>query len=721
MMYLFEGLLRAYGQLFFSKSRLTAYLVLLATFVDPDLGLWGALGGLLANLLAHVFGFDRHALKDGLYALNAAMVSFAVAARFEPNLPYLVLWASLVLLTVLLTVALTNLLARVGVPALSLPALVALWFFYAAAGQFGALLPDLSGIFRPNELFEMGGLPLVRGYEFLNGLLLPEVLDIYLRSLSTIVFQDNLLTGLLMMLALLIASRIAFTLSWVGFWSGFAYCHFLQADISQLVYGYIGFNFILTGIALGGFFFVPSWRTYLLVAGLSPFISLLIAAFSSILAPLHLPVFSLPFLFTVIFFLYVFYFVQKNWGIQKVVNQQYSPEGNLYAFQNYMARFGKVAGIRLVLPFFGEWRVGQGQKGELTHLEDWQYAWDFDIVDADGLTYRAPGTDLEHYRCYNLPVRAPADGYVVHIADHVPDNPIGDANVKDNWGNAIVVKHAENLYSKLAHLKEGSFKVAVGDFVRRGDVLAHLGNSGRSPEPHLHFQLQATPYIGSKTLQYPLAHYLYRTDKGWVFRHWDYPSQNESVQNVRPFPMLAEAFRFVPGQQFSLRAEDGRMAHWEAGADAWNNTYLWCRDSQSTLFFHHDGTLFYGTRFEGDKKSWLYAFYLATHRLLLGYYPDLPMSDVLPLHEIKRGIARWPQDFLAPFYMFTRIEYRSGILPNTDALRAASAELNAQVVYRRGPFSKTEWTFGMKIEEKMLVSFSFRNRTVSQTIAVSVS
>jgi hypothetical protein len=94
---------------------------------------------------------------------------------------------------------------------------------------------------------------------------------------------------------------------------------------------------------------------------------------------------------------------------------------------------------------------------------------------------------------------------------------------------------------------------------------------------------------------------------------------------------------------------------------------------------------------------------------------------VLPLHEIKRGIARWPQDFLAPFYMFTRIEYRSGILPNTDALRAASAELNAQVVYRRGPFSKTEWTFGMKIEEKMLVSFSFRNRTVSQTIAVSVS
>jgi urea transporter/murein DD-endopeptidase MepM/ murein hydrolase activator NlpD len=720
-MIVYEGLLHAYGQLFFSKSRLTAYLVMAATFVDPDLGIWGVLGGLSANLLASAFGFDRQTLKDGLFALNAAMVSFALAARFEPNLPYLVLWATLVFLTVLLTVALTNLMGRVGVPALSFPALLALWALYASAGQFGALQPDLSGIFRPNELFEMGGMPLVRGYEMLSGLRLPEVLDIYLRSLSTIVFQDNLLTGLLMMAALLVASRIAFTLSWIGFLSGFAFYHFLQADIAQLVYGYIGFNFILTAIALGGFFFVPSWRTYVLVAGLSPFLSLLIAAFSSILSPLHLPVFSLPFLVSVVFFLYVFYFVQKNWGIQQVVNQQHSPEGNLYAFHNYLARFGKIAGIQLVLPFFGEWRVGQGQKGEITHLEDWQYAWDFDQVGADGLTYRAPGTELEHYRCYNLPVTAPADGYVTYIADHVPDNPIGDANVNDNWGNAIVIKHAENLYSKLAHLREGSFQVAVGDYVRRGDILAHLGNSGRSPEPHLHFQVQATPYIGSKTLQYPLAYYLSKEDGKTVFRSWSYPEENETVQNVKPWALLAEAFRFVPGQSFSLRAENGEMAHWEAGADAWNHTYLWCRGTQSTLYYRHDGTLFYSTKFVGDKKSWLYAFYLATHRLLLGHYPDLVMRDVLPLHEITRGITRWPQDFLAPFYLFTQVEYRSGTVQQADAMRATGAELYAELVYRRGPFSHVDWRFGLTIEDRCLAVFSFTQKQVEQKLSISIS
>ena len=42
--------------------------------------------------------------------------------------------------------------------------------------------------------------------------------------------------------------------------------------------------------------------------------------------------------------------------------------------------------------------------------------------------------------------------------------------------------------------------VAVGQTVRGGEVLGLCGNSGRSPEPHLHFQLQSRAELGSPTV-----------------------------------------------------------------------------------------------------------------------------------------------------------------------------------------------------------------------------
>jgi murein DD-endopeptidase MepM/ murein hydrolase activator NlpD len=50
-------------------------------------------------------------------------------------------------------------------------------------------------------------------------------------------------------------------------------------------------------------------------------------------------------------------------------------------------------------------------------------------------------------------------------------------------------------YLVLAHLKQGSVTVHVGDAVRRGQPLAAVGNSGHTNEPHLHAQI---PGLGDR-------------------------------------------------------------------------------------------------------------------------------------------------------------------------------------------------------------------------------
>jgi len=62
-------------------------------------------------------------------------------------------------------------------------------------------------------------------------------------------------------------------------------------------------------------------------------------------------------------------------------------------------------------------------------------------------------------------------------------------------GNHLVLRTDDDTYVALAHLKQGSLRVGVGDRVRKGEVVAELGNSGNSSEPHIHMQLMDHPNL----------------------------------------------------------------------------------------------------------------------------------------------------------------------------------------------------------------------------------
>ncbi|MER6411392.1 M23 family metallopeptidase [Streptomyces humidus] len=63
------------------------------------------------------------------------------------------------------------------------------------------------------------------------------------------------------------------------------------------------------------------------------------------------------------------------------------------------------------------------------------------------------------------------------------------------YGNAIVIKHANGVYSQYAHLSH--IEVKVGQVVKTGQKIALSGNTGNSSGPHLHFEIRTTPDYGS--------------------------------------------------------------------------------------------------------------------------------------------------------------------------------------------------------------------------------
>jgi urea transporter/murein DD-endopeptidase MepM/ murein hydrolase activator NlpD len=713
--YWIGSILNSYSQIFFSKNKTLAILVILASFINWHIGLWGLLAAITTNVLASLLGFSRVHIKDGLFGLNSLLVIMGLAIEFQVNGPFVVVFFAACLLTLFFSVALLGYLSQLGVPFLSLPFLFAYWIMKLSVRQYDALEMNVDDIYVMNELYALGGTTLVGVYEYINNLPLPNVVESYFNSLAAILFHGNIITGVLIAIGLLIGSRIAFSLSIIGYLTGYFFYYFVGGDFTQLHYSYIGFNFILSAIAIGGFFFIPSWRTYALLIIITPVIAMLIAAFGALLLPFQLPVLSLPFTVIVILIIYTMNFATKPHFL-KVTNQLYSPEKNLYSYTNYTERFAGTTYFQLTLPYFGEWKISQGFDGKYTHKGEWKYAWDFVIEDSEGSTFRDSGSTVDEYYCYSLPVTAPAAGYVVQIIDDLPDNEVGGVDLKNNWGNSIVIKHAEHLYTQISHIKAGSFQVKVGDYVEQGKQVAFLGNSGRSPEPHIHYQVQATPYVGSKTMKYPLAYYMKKMEDGsFNFNMYAYPEEGDTIFNVKTTKLLKEAFYFIPGKVLRFEVADPskgkkEIVEWNVYTNSLGQTYLYCEKSKSIAYFVNDGTVHYFTSFEGDRTSLLYYFYLAAYRVLLGFYKNVKINDVVPLQIVDRGIGMYVQDFLAPFKVYRKVGYQLNYISIDSTMRPSMMRLNA--IVEKKVFGKIaeQFDFSLVIGVRKIEQFNIQFR-----------
>lgn len=98
---------------------------------------------------------------------------------------------------------------------------------------------------------------------------------------------------------------------------------------------------------------------------------------------------------------------------------------------------------------------------------------------------RDPHHGVEFLNKFGTPVHAAGDG-VVQFAG--PDNDRIYSPWKDFYGNVVVIRHANEMYTLYAHLSK--IDVEVGDEVEAGDQIGEVGQSGVATGSHLHFELR---------------------------------------------------------------------------------------------------------------------------------------------------------------------------------------------------------------------------------------
>jgi urea transporter len=300
-----DALLRGVGQVMFQNNPLTGLLFLVGILVNsPKLLGAGLLGLAASTLAAHLLGADRDLIANGLFGFNGILVGIGLAFFLEFDLPlavYIVFGAAV---STVVLIALANLLATWDMPALTAPFVLTAWLLLFAVYQLDFLHPtELIAPAAPDpaaavqtELRELAtGTGGVTVGNLANGLF---------RGIGEVMFQDNLLTGLIFLAAIAVNSRVSAVFALLGSAVGLVAALAMGGDGFTAYHGLYGFNAVLCAIALGGLFFVLSWRSAVYALAAAVFSVPVFAAFVVLLSPYGMPALTAPFVLTTWLFLW---------------------------------------------------------------------------------------------------------------------------------------------------------------------------------------------------------------------------------------------------------------------------------------------------------------------------------------------------------------------------------------------------------------------------------
>ncbi len=197
------------------------------------------------------------------------------------------------------------------------------------------------------------------------------------------------------------------------------------------------------------------------------------------------------------------------------VNSNYDDIPNYYMIQNYVDQ---------------TWGNGSS--------DDWR---------CSGRTYEGhEGLDINLFPFWwrmkdndNVFAAAAAPGIVISVEDGINND---DNCANDGMGaNHIAILHADSTITRYLHIKTGSALVQVDQYVEEGKLLCHIASSGRSSNPHLHFDVRnknndwIEPFFSTNP---SLECNIRNTDSWWQNQKKFYEPQINRVMTHNSIPAL---------------------------------------------------------------------------------------------------------------------------------------------------------------------------------------
>jgi len=224
--------------------------------------------------------------------------------------------------------------------------------------------------------------------------------------------------------------------------------------------------------------------------------------------------------------------------------------------------------------------------------------------------------------------------------------------------------------------------------------------------------------LNAGTIDYPICYYLTKEEEKYAFHSFENPNEGETVLKAIPTPLITQAFHFIPGMKMNFEVKRGNettIESWEVFADSANETYIYCKTTDSIAFFTNNETLHYFISFKGDKNSLLYYFYLGAHKILLGYYRGLEVNDALPVSGFYGGLSKFLQDFTAPFYIYLKANYSAAFSEIDNEQNPGKVIITSTAWKGSKKTGNDKMEFEMELSDNVLSKFTVKNKDLCIT------
>lgn len=263
--------LKGLSQIMLQESAWTgAFFLAGILYGSVTMGLSALIAIICGTITAHILKFQPSEKNKGLFAFSAALVGVAIMLFFKP---VFIVWVLVVIGAIIATIMQHFFIQR-KIPVFTFPFVAVTWFFLFFVGKY---FPDLMQNSVASATFS---------YNYF---------DFSLKGYGQVIFQNNLLSGIIFFIGVFISSPIAAFYGLAGGFIAGIISTYLFVPIENIAEGLFSFNAVLCAILFSG---------TKIIDGFWVLFSVLLSLFFSLLfVHINLPQLTFPFVaasFTVV-------------------------------------------------------------------------------------------------------------------------------------------------------------------------------------------------------------------------------------------------------------------------------------------------------------------------------------------------------------------------------------------------------------------------------------